>query len=56
MSMYDYDPKEVKQWWLNTPDKISFMRKIGILNRDYRALKRAMAYYNLSLEEMGDNL
>ena len=55
-SYYDLNPKEVEKLWRNASCKKDFMEAIGILNKDYRALKRALKFYNLKEEDMGINL
>ena len=56
MNYYDLNPEEVKQLWYNASCKKDFMEQIGITNRDYRALKRVLKFYNINESDLGLNL
>lgn len=52
----DYSKEYVEDAWKNSKRKIDFMEKIDITNRDYRACKRAINFFDLKDEDFGANL
>ena len=38
----DYPKEYVEKAWKNSKKKIDFMKKIGIVNKDYKACERAI--------------
>lgn len=52
----DYPKDYVEEAWKNSKRKIDFMEKIDITNRDYRACKRAVKFFDLKDEDFGANL
>lgn len=52
----DYPKDYVEETWKNSKRKIDFMEKIDITNRDYRACKRAVKFFDLKDEDFGANL
>ena len=48
----DYPKDYVEEAWKNSKRKIDFMEKIDITNRDYRACKRAVKFFDLKDEDM----
>ena len=52
----DLEKSYVEEAWFNSKQKKDFMEKIGIINRDYRACKRAVKFFDLKDEDFGANL
>lgn len=52
----DYSQEYIEEAWKNSKKKIDFMKKIGIINRDYRACERAIQFFHLNEVDLGSEL